>query len=83
MPVDGLMGVPVAFTQGGFARFAGDIDDSTVSIGWGGAGGQLVRFVPELDLAVAYVTSTLGSRMAMYDPRGLAVLAAAVECARR
>ena len=81
--VDGLMGTPVAFTQGGLARFVGDVDASTVSIGWGGAGGQLVRFVPDLDLAVAYVTNTLGSRMAMYDPRGLAVLAAAVECARQ
>ena len=80
--VDGVMGVPVAFTQGGFARFVGDIDATTVSIGWGGAGGQLVRFVPDVDLAVAYTTNTLGSRMAMHDPRGLAVLASAVECAR-
>ena len=35
----------------------------------------------ELDLAIAYVTNTLGSRMAMHDPRGLALLAA-VDCAR-
>jgi CubicO group peptidase (beta-lactamase class C family) len=78
--VDGLMQTPIAFTQGGFARFVAD--DGTVSIGWGGAGGQLVRFVPELDLAIAYVTNTLGSRMAMNDPRGLALLAAAVRCAQ-
>ena len=57
-------------------------DGQTVSIGWGGAGGQLVRFVPKLDLAMSYVTSTLGSRMAMYDPRGLELLATAVSCAR-
>ena len=76
------MGTPVAFTQGGFARFVADDAEQTVSIGWGGAGGQLVRFVPELDLAIAYVTNTLGSRMAMYDPRGLELLAAAVRCAR-
>ena len=81
--VDGLMGVPVAFTQGGFARFVADDAEQTVSVGWGGAGGQLVRFVPELGLSIAYVTNTLGSRMAMYDPRGLELLAAAVACARQ
>jgi len=43
----------------------------------------MVRFVPELGLAIAYVTNTLGSRMAMNDPRGLTLLAAAVACARR
>jgi CubicO group peptidase (beta-lactamase class C family) len=80
--VDGLMGTPVAFTQGGFARFESPDAHRTVSIGWGGAGGQLVRFVPELDLAIAYVTNTLGSRMAMNDPRGLMLLDAAVASAR-
>jgi len=80
--VDGMMGTTVAFTQGGFARFVADDPERTVSIGWGGAGGQLVRFVPELDLAIAYVTNTLGSRMAMHDPRGLELLATAVACAR-
>jgi len=78
--VDGLMGTPVAFTQGGFARFESPDEHRTVSIGWGGAGGQMLRFVPELDLAIAYVTNTLGSRMAMNDPRGLELLAAAVAC---
>ena len=57
--VDGMMLTPVAFTQGGFACFVADDDHRTVSIGWGGAGGQLVRFVPELDLSIAYVTNTL------------------------
>ena len=80
--IDGLMGTPVAFTQGGFARFDNDDDRNTVSVGWGGAGGQMVRFVPELDLAIGYVTNSLGTRMAMNDPRGVAVLRAAVECAR-
>ncbi len=80
--VDGLMGVPVAFTQGGFARFEGSDATRTVSVGWGGAGGQLVRYVPELGLAIGYVTNTLGSRMAMNDPRGLMLLDSAVSCAR-
>ena len=80
--VDGMMLTPVAFTQGGLARFVATDAHATVSIGWGGAGGQLVRFVPELGLAIAYVTNTLGSRMAMNDPRGLALLDAAVRCAR-
>ena len=81
--VDDLMGTPVSFTQGGLARFQSSDPDHTVSIGWGGAGGQMVRFVPELGLAIAYVTNTLGSRMAMNDPRGLMLLDAAVACARR
>ena len=76
------MGTPVAFTQGGFARFESADADGAVSIGWGGAGGQLVRYVPELDLAIAYVTNTLGSRMAMNDPRGPKLLDAAVSCVR-
>jgi CubicO group peptidase (beta-lactamase class C family) len=80
--VDSTMLTPVAFTQGGFARFVADDAERTVSVGWGGAGGQLVRFVPELALAIAYVTNTLGSRMAMNDPRGLELLEAAVACAR-
>ena len=79
---DGTMLTPVAFTQGGFARFVAADAHGTVSVGWGGAGGQLVRFVPELDLAIGYVTNTLGSRMAMNDPRGLELLGAAVRCAR-
>jgi CubicO group peptidase (beta-lactamase class C family) len=79
---DGMMGTSVAFTQGGFARFVAEDSRRTVSVGWGGAGGQLVRFVPELDLAIAYITNTLGSRMAMHDPRGLELLAVAITCAR-
>lgn len=31
--VDGMMLTPVAFTQGGFARFVADDDDRTASIG--------------------------------------------------
>jgi CubicO group peptidase (beta-lactamase class C family) len=81
--VDGLMGTPVSFTQGGLARFQSSGSDRTVSIGWGGAGGQMVRFVPHLGLAIAYVTNTLGSRMAMNDPRGLGLLDAAVGCSAR
>ena len=79
--VDGLMGTPVSFTQGGLGHFESSGPDRSVSIGWGGAGGQMVRFVPELGLAIAYVTNTLGSRMAMNDPRCLMLLDAAVACA--
>ena len=81
--VDGLMGTAVAYTQGGLARFESPGRDRTVSMGWGGAGGQMVRFAPELGIAIAYVTNTLGSRMAMNDPRGVALLDAAVGCAAR
>ena len=77
------MGTPVSFTQGGLARFESSGPDRAASIGWGGAGGQMVRFVPELGLAIAYVTNTLGSRMAMNDPRGLGLIDAAVSCASR
>jgi CubicO group peptidase (beta-lactamase class C family) len=79
--IDGLMGTPVAFTQGGFAQFDRDDSRRTVSIGWGGAGGQMVRFVPEFGLAIGYVTNSLDARMAMNDPRGIALLTAAVRCA--
>ena len=77
------MGTPVAFTQGGFARFDNDDELHTASIGWGGAGGQMVRFVPDLDLSIGYVTNSLGTRMAMNDPRGLVLLRAAVQCAEK
>jgi CubicO group peptidase (beta-lactamase class C family) len=79
--IDGLMGTRVAFTQGGFAQFDRNDSRRTVSIGWGGAGGQMVRFVPEFGLAIGYVTNSLGARMAMNDPRGIALLTAAVRCA--
>ena len=79
--VDGLMGTPVPFTRGGFARFDNDDDRHTISIGWGGAGDQMVRFVPEFGIAIAYVTNSLGTRMAMNDPRGLALLSSAIQCA--
>ena len=79
---DALMLTPVAFTQGGFASFRAD-DDGTASIGWGGAGGQMVRVVPELGIGCAYLTNTSGVRMAMNDPRPIALLAATVACARR
>lgn len=80
---DGVMGTPVAFTQGGFARFDSEDQRHTVTIGWGGAGGQLVRFVPELGMGIGYVTNTLGTRMAMNDPRGAALLRVAVQCAEK
>jgi CubicO group peptidase (beta-lactamase class C family) len=77
--VDAVMLAPVEFTQGGFARLRAS--DGTVTYGWGGAGGSLVRWAPELRLGCAYVTNTFGSRMAMHDPRANALLAAAIDCA--
>jgi CubicO group peptidase (beta-lactamase class C family) len=79
---DVILGTTVAFTQGGWALLAAHDADATPTIGWGGAGGSMVRFVPELDLAVAYVTRNLGVRMAMNDPRPNAVLAAAIRDAK-
>ena len=80
---DGFMLTPVVFTQGGFARLPAQDEARTETIGWGGAGGQMVRYVPELGLGCAYVTNTTGVRMAMNDPRPNALLAATIECARR
>ena len=79
---DGFMLTPVAFTQGGFARLPAQDEARTETVGWGGAGGQMVRYVPELGLGCAYVTNTTGVRMAMNDPRPNALLAATIECAR-
>ena len=80
--VDACMKTRVEFTQGGFGRLRAHDSAETVTFGWGGAGGSMVRFVPELDLAVGYVTNTLGARMAMNDPRPNALLATAIGCAR-
>lgn len=80
---DGFMLTPVPFTQGGFARLPAQDAARTDTVGWGGAGGQMVRFVPELGLGCAYLTNTTGVRMAMNDPRPNALLAATIECIRR
>lgn len=81
--VDGFMLTPVAFTQGGFARLAAADAVGTPTIGWGGAGGQMVRYSADLGLGCAYVTNTLGVRMAMNDPRPNLLLRATLDCARR
>jgi CubicO group peptidase (beta-lactamase class C family) len=80
---DAVMLTPVEFTQGGFSLFRADDDQHTVSFGWGGAGGQMVRVVPELGIGCAYLTNTLGVRMAMNDPRPNALLHAVILSARR
>jgi CubicO group peptidase (beta-lactamase class C family) len=80
---DSMMLTPVHFTQGGFARLLAWDDLKTVTFGWGGAGGQMVRFVPELNLGCAYLTNTAGICMAMNDPRANALLKATIECARQ
>lgn len=80
---DASMLTPVAFTQGGFARLLAEDDERTETVGWGGAGGQMVRFVPSLRIGCAYLTNTNGVRMAMNDPRPSALLKATIDCARR
>jgi CubicO group peptidase (beta-lactamase class C family) len=80
--VDLIMQTPVRFTQAGWARFNARDQHQTESIGWGGAGGTMIRFVPELGLAVAYATNKLGIRMAMNDPRPNILLETSIECAR-
>ncbi|ARV57746.1 hypothetical protein BZZ01_03025 [Nostocales cyanobacterium HT-58-2] len=81
--IDGMMLTPIPFTQGGFARLLAWDDLKTVTFGWGGAGGQMVRFVPELNLGCAYLTNTAGVRQAMNDPRANALLKVTIECARQ
>lgn len=80
--IDGVMKTPVAFTQGGFARLVAQDEAQTVTFGWGGAGGSMIRFVPELRLGCGYVTNTGGARMAMNDPRPNALLRATLDCMR-
>lgn len=79
---DAVMRTPVEFTQGGFARFSANDIHRTVSYGWGGAGGQMTRVVPELGIGCAYLTNTMGVRMAMNDPRPNMLLEKTIECAR-
>lgn len=80
---DAFMLTEVAFTQGGLARFPATDDPQMDTYGWGGAGGQMVRWVPSLGLGCAYVTNTGGVRMAMNDPRPNGLLAATIDCARK
>ena len=80
-PVDEFMLTPVEFTQGGWARMASQDRRGTVTYGWCGAGGQMVRFLDELELGCAYLTNTSGVRLAMNDPRANELLAATLDCA--
>jgi len=81
--VDKIMQTPVAFTQGGLAKFVQTVGEEgnqreVVGFGWGGAGGQMLRFFPELRLSVGYCTSKTGFKMAMNDPRPLFLLDSAL-----
>lgn len=80
--VDAFLMTPIAYTQGGFARLHAHDKNETLNFGWGGAGGSLVRFVPELGIGCSYVPSALGVRLNINDPRGNALLKATIECAR-
>ena len=77
------MKTPVKFTQGGFAQLEAQDELKTKLYGWGGSGGSMARFHPELRFSCAYVTNTLGFRMAMNDPRPNRLLAATLDCARK
>src|SRR3954469_5276982 len=81
--VDAMMGTTVQWSQGGFARLLAHDDEQTPTFGWGGAGGQMVRWVPSLGIGCAYLTNTSGIRMAMNDPRPNLLLTAAIDCAGR
>lgn len=80
---DAVMLEPVEWTQGGFGRFAAEAGPVPFTFGWGGAGGQMARLVPELGLGCGYVTDTLGARFAAHDPRGRLLLAATLRCLER
>jgi len=41
---DLIMGTPVRFTQGGFAVLAAQDSNRTPTVGWGGAGGTMIRY---------------------------------------
>lgn len=78
---DLIMGTPVHFTRGGFARFHADDDSKSECLGWGGAGGSMVRLCHSKAVACAFTMNKLGLRMAMNDPRGNRLLAATLNCA--
>jgi len=41
---DLIMGTPLRFTQGGFAVLAAQDSNRTSTVGWGGAGGTMIRY---------------------------------------
>lgn len=78
---DLIMGTPIHFTRGGFARFLAEDDDKSECWGWGGAGGSMVRLCHSKGVACAFTMNKLGPRMAMNDPRGNRLFAATLNCA--
>lgn len=77
---DRLLNCQAPFTPVGFGIF---LNSGFFSYGWGGAGGSLIRFVPSLNLAFAFVSNTAGIRMAMHDTRPANLFRKSIEVASR
>jgi len=77
-----ILGTEVQFTQGGLARFQYP-KHNVAAYGWGGAGGSMIRFAPELSLSAGYMMNKLGCRMAMNDPRPNFLFDATLVCAKK
>lgn len=73
------MKYPVKFTRG-FAALTAQDDKNTLCYGWGGAGGSMMRFHPELQFGCAYVPNKSGFKMAMNDPRPNKLLSSLIKC---
>jgi CubicO group peptidase (beta-lactamase class C family) len=91
--IDAGMQLKTTFSQGGFCLFNNSAEDARSwpkpmdgFVGWGGIGGSLFAWHPELQLGVSYtpnglhspLTSILGAK----DPRCLHNLAATLACVR-
>lgn len=61
---DLVTGWSCAYTQGGLGSFEHN------GFGWGGAGGNMIRYFPSSGLSVAYCTNRSGVRQAHLDPTG-------------
>jgi len=79
---DKVLGTVIQFTQGGIARFQYP-KHNIIGYGWGGAGGSMIRYVPELSIGVGYTMNKLGVRLAMNDPRPHHLLDVTLECAKK
>jgi len=79
---DLLMEYAVRFTRG-FAALESKDETKTECYGWGGAGGSMVRFHPQLGFGCAYVPNASGLRMAFNDPRPNSLLSAFIRCVKK
>jgi CubicO group peptidase (beta-lactamase class C family) len=92
--VDAGMQLKTTFSRGGFCLFNNGTEDAKSwpkemngFVGWGGIGGSLFAWHPELQLGVAYTVnglhSPLTSILGAKDPRCLRNLAATLACVRK